>query len=195
MRPNADLLFEEFAARHARGEHPDVRDYLDRAGDERDDLAVLIDGYVASVPALEPSAETRAVFAELVPIDASTPPMLAARVRLGMRRSQVVRFLVGSLGVDERQEDKVARYYHELETGLLDPERVEPLVWHNLAKLFGTQIRSLMVRPNDPPPAMVAAYFRRADDVALDMREIHAPAAPAPEPERDDVDRLFTGNA
>lgn len=191
VRSNAELLFEEFAARFARGESPDVRDYLERAEGERDELAALIDGFVAGFPAPEPSAETRAVFADLVPAAQSTPPMLAARIRLGMRRSQVVRFLLTHLGLEEAAEDRVARYYHELETGILDPERVSPYVWHNLAKLFGTQIRSLMVRPNDPPPTMVAAYYRHSDDVALTAP---APSREVAQPERDEIDRLFTGS-
>ena len=66
MRSAAELLFEEFAARFARGEHPDVRDYLERAADERDELSALLDGFLAASPAPAPSEETRAVFAELV---------------------------------------------------------------------------------------------------------------------------------
>ncbi|GIU95796.1 MAG: hypothetical protein KatS3mg012_2253 [Gaiellaceae bacterium] len=86
MRPEAELLFEDFAARYARGEHPDVRDYLERAGDERDALVTLIDGYLASVPAQPPSAETLATFAELALEERKAPPMLAMRVRMGLRR-------------------------------------------------------------------------------------------------------------
>jgi len=194
MRTAAELLFEEFAASWARGEHPDVRDYLERAGDERDTLAPLLDGFIAAAPVQAPSAETLATFAQLVPTDETTPPMLAARVRLGVRRNQVVAMLVDRLGIAPEKEKKVAHYYHELETGVLDPRGVEPIVWHHLSKVFGTGIRSLMLRPNEPPPAMVAAYYRHSDDVAL-----AAPAAPAPsrevaEPERDEIDRLFTGS-
>ncbi|HLE98696.1 MAG TPA: hypothetical protein VI540_02275 [Gaiellaceae bacterium] len=194
MRTVAELLFEEFAARFARGEHPDVRDYLERAADDRDELAALLDGFVAASHAPAPSAETLATFAELVPTEESAPPMLAARVRLGLHRSQVVGTLAAWLGVVPEKEEKLARYYHELETGLLDPRGVEAIVWHHLAKIFGTGIRSLMLRPNEPPPAMVAAYYRHSDDLAL-----AAPAAPAPspevaEPERDEIDRLFTGS-
>ena len=195
MRSDAELLFEEFAASFARGEAPDVRDFLERAGAERDELATLVDGYLAAVPAPAPSDETRAVFAELLPTEASTPPMLAARVRLGMPRSKVVEFLVRMLGARQEQEEKVARYYHELETGLLDPERVSPMVWHHLAKLYGTHIRSLMTRPNEPPPAMVAAYYRRSDAAFAPLASREVVAEPAPLPERDHIDTLFTGNA
>ncbi len=193
MRSRAELLFEDFAARYARGEHPDVRDYLERAGDERDDFAALVDGYLASTPARPPSPETLATFAELLPEDTETPPMLAARVRLGLRRSEVVRHLMRFRGLPPEREEKVARYYHELETGLLDPRGVQPLVWHHLAKIFGTGIRPLMLGRNEPPPVLVAAYYRLSDSVA-DAERLAAPAAPASEPaERDEVDALFTG--
>ena len=91
-------------------------------------------------------------------------------------------------------EDRVARYYHELETGLLDPRRVDPLVWHHLAKIFGTGIRSLMLRPNEPPPAMVAAYYRHSDDAAFALAAAPTVEHDSPEPERDELDRLFTGS-
>jgi len=196
VREPAELLFEEFAVRSARGEHPDVRDYLERAGDDRDELAALLDGYVAATPAQAPSAETLATFAELLPGDAETPPMLAARVRLGLPRTQVVRTLMEWLAIPREEEDRVARYYHELETGLLDPKRVQPLVWHNLAKIFGTGIRALVLHPTEPPPAMVAAYYRLSDDVVLDAAASPAlPSMAAAAPERDEVDMLFTGNA
>jgi hypothetical protein len=196
MRATPELLFEEFAARYARGEHPDVRDYLERAGHDRDAFVALVDGYLASTPAQPPSEETRATFAELLPGDAATPTMLAARVQLGLPRGDVVRKLMEWLALPPEKEDKLARYYHELETGLLDPKGVQPAVWHNLAKIFGTGIRALMLRPNEPPPVMVAAYYRRSEDA------VRASAAPpalarmvATEPERDEVDMLFTGNA
>lgn len=191
MRPEAELLFEDFAARYARGEHPDVRDFLERAGDERDALAALLDGYLASVPAQPPSAETLATFATLLPGEGNTPPMLAMRVKMGLRRSEVVRQLVRFLGLPAEREEKVARYYHELETGLLDPRGVQPPVWHHLAKILGPAIRPLMVAPYTEPPALVAAYYRRSDDQVrrFDARAV-APEKPA---ERDEVDALFLG--
>jgi hypothetical protein len=189
-----ELLFDEFAASWARGEHPDVRDYLERAGAERDELAALLDGFLAAAKVQPPSEETLAVFAELVPGDHETPPMLAARVRLGLRRQQVVGQLTRWLAIDPAKEEKVARYYHELETGLLDPRGVQPFVWHNLAKIFGTGIRGLMLHPNEPPPALVLAYYRQSDNL-VSGDALAAPSPPAPEAKPDEVDMLFTGNA
>jgi hypothetical protein len=198
MNAGIELLFDEFAARHARGEHPDALDYLERAGEGRDELALLLDGYLAAAPVQLPSEETLATFAELVPGDHETPPMLAVRIRMRLRRADVVRQLRVGLGLDASTEDKVSRYYHELETGLLDPRGVSSRVWHCLATVLGTGIRSLMVSPHEPPPALMAAYYRRSDlkvaaEPALEAR-LDMLSTPE-QPERDEVDMLFTGNA
>ena len=195
MSTAADLLFDEFAAAWARGDHPDVRDYLDRAGDERDELTTLLDGFIAAASVLPPSEETLATFAELVPGDHETPPMLAVRVRMGLRRSDVVRQLCRGFGLDPAAEPKVARYYHELETGLLDPRGVNSHVWHHLATILGGRIRALMVSPYEAPPAVIAAYYRLSDSTT----NVDQVPAPAPTPpaiaQPDEVDMLFTGNA
>ncbi|HXG77525.1 MAG TPA: hypothetical protein VNJ53_13245 [Gaiellaceae bacterium] len=197
MRPAAELLFEEFAASWGRGEHPDARDYLDRAGDERDDLAALIDGFLAAAPVQPPSEETLATFAELVPGERETPPMLAMRLAMRLRRREVVRQLCAALGLRADQEPKVDRYYHELETGILDPRRVSSRVWHALATILSPSLRSQVVSRHEPPPAVVAAFYRRADFVV--SADAAAVPAAAPEPDRaaepDEVDELFTGGA
>lgn len=209
MNASVERLFDEFAASWARGEHPDVRDYLERAGDGRDELAGLLDGFLAASSVQPPSEETLATFAELVPGDHETPPMLAVRVRMGLRRADVVRQLCAGLGLGSSTEEKVARYYHELETGLLDPRGVSSRVWHQLATVLGTGIRSLMVTPYEAPPAVVTAFYRRSDtaastelDAAPRRRFMAVPdlaaaseSAAAPErPDLDEVDRLFRGN-
>jgi hypothetical protein len=190
---SVDRLFDEFAGAWARGETPDVRDYLDRAGDERDELAALLDGYMAAAAVPPPSEETRATFSELVPSEYETPPMLAMRLEKRMRRSQIVRQLCAALGLGEAEEPKVARYYHELETGLLDPRGVSSRVWHALATILSPRIRHQVMDRFEPPPMMVAAYYRRAD-LTTSVAPPAAPARAADPAERDEVDALFTGN-
>jgi hypothetical protein len=194
MRSAVELLFEEFAAGWARGEHPDVRDYLDRAGGDRDELAALLDGFIAAAPVLPPSEETLATFAELVPGEHETPPMLAMRLEMGMRRSQIVRQLCSALGLGQEEEPKVARYYHELETGLLDPRGVSSRVWHALATILSPRIRHQVMDKFEPPPMVVAAYYRRAD-FAMDVDASATPARRSEPTEADEVDMLFTGGA
>ena len=225
MRTTVELLFDEFAATWARGEHPDARDYLERAGKDRDELGALLDSFLAAAPVQPPSEETLAVFAELVPGDHETPPMLAMRVRMGLLRKEVVRQLCSALGLGAEADARVAHYYHELETGLLDPRRVSSRVWHALATILGPAIRSRTVGEYEAPPVVVAAYFRRANDAFADaspespdrssgppdrllhsISEVgiepstnprHEPPTPPPhEPvDTDEIDRLFTGGA
>jgi hypothetical protein len=57
MNEATALLFDEFAVRYRRGERPYVLEYLDRAGDDRDALADLIDRFLEAVPARSPSEE------------------------------------------------------------------------------------------------------------------------------------------
>ena len=122
MDVSVELLFDEFAARHARGEHPDAREYLERAEERRDELARLLDGFLAAAPVQPPGEETLALFASLVPEaagEATQPPLLAERVRRGWRRDEIVDWIRERFGIAEEKREKVARYWHELETGLL----------------------------------------------------------------------------
>jgi len=116
-----ELLFDEFATRYKRGERPDVGEYLERAGLERGDLGRLIDRFLEAVPAREPTPE------EIVLMQAQLeqqPPILLLRLRRKLSRDAVVSALVTTLGVDPAKSKKVGGYYHRLETGLLDPNRV-----------------------------------------------------------------------
>lgn len=188
--PSVELLFDEFALAYARGEAPDVRAYLERAGAEREALGRLIDRFLQAAPAREPTEE------ELVLLHASLerqPPVLVLRLRRALTRQAVVAALVRALGLDPAKEAKVAGYYHRLESGLLDPEPVDRSVWAALGELLHADVRALAgVRP--APPAVDVAfridYHRTEDAAAFLPRES---AAPPPEEPPDEVDRLFAG--
>jgi hypothetical protein len=178
-------LFDEYAAAHARGDRPRARDYLERAGPQRDELARLIDEYLKRSTSAEPSDEARAFAAAVV--DGGTP-LLELRVQRGLRRKQVVEALIELLGLDAAKQEKVAGYYHELESGLLEPSGVDRRVWDALAQTLKAKAEDLARwRPTAGGPAVAAAYLRRADPVA--------PLGAAPqEAERsqfDEVDALF----
>ena len=189
--PDVSALFDEYAAAFARGEEPDLREYLARAGDGADELARLVEAFVATAPAAEPSEErvalTRA-WAE------GQSPLLEARTRRGVRREEVVEAILRPVRHRRAKRQKVAGYYHELEAGLLDPLRVDRSVWDLLAELLRSSVNDLRRRPrlSPPPPRMAVAYRRSAPTAALEG--LASPAAPAaaqaPEPP-DEVDRLF----
>ena len=73
--PELFELFDEYAAAYARGERPQAREYLARAGPQADELAGLIDEFLQRSPAAEPApAYLRATSA----IDPTAPPPSSA---------------------------------------------------------------------------------------------------------------------
>ena len=114
---------------------------------------------------------------------AGEPPLLALRVRRGLKREQVVDALIERFRLDRGQREKVRRYYHELESGLLRPSR---RLLDGLEEILGTRVTDLIgLKPR--PLQAAPAYYR--DDVLV-LAERSAAPAPAAEPE-DEIDRLF----
>ena len=115
-----EMLFDEFAARHARGERPDAREYLERAGESRDDLARLLDGFLAAAPVQPPGEETVALFESLL---GESPPLLAERVRRGWRREEIVEWIRERFGIPEEKREKVASLLAPARDGAAADER------------------------------------------------------------------------
>ncbi len=78
----------------------------------------------------------------------------------------------------------MARYYHELQAGLLEPRRVDTRAWEALRELFDTDVRAL-TRPR-PAPVQAAPAFRLS--TASSSAEFIPQARAA---EEDEVDRLL----
>lgn len=179
-----ELLLEDYAARFARGEGPDVREYLARAGAGRDELATLIDAFLAHAAPRDPDAETiESVRAWM----SGKEPLLALRTRRRLRVDEVVTALMSALGLDDAKRAKVKRYYQQLETGLLEPGRVDGRVYEALSRVLRAKVAELAaLRPT--PLQTRAAYFR-AEPPLADV--VSSPAAEPEEP--DEVDALFRG--
>jgi hypothetical protein len=179
-----DELFAEYAAAYARGERPSAREFLARAGGETDELALLIDRFLARAPA--PVADERAV--ELFEAwQAGESPLLRLRALRGTKRDSVVDALVRTLQLDPQKKGKVRRYYHELESGLLDPERVDGRVWDVLAEELSARAADLISwRPK--PMRFAASAFARTDEITA---RVSVPPAAPKEKEEDEIDRLF----
>ena len=189
MGERVNELFAEYADAYARGQRPQALEYVARADDKGDELARLIDRFVASAPAPEPNEEELTLTAAWLSGD---PPLLELRRRRGLKRHQVVDALVMTLGIDARKREKVGRYYHELESGLLNAERVDPSVWDALAKTLKARVVDLAAwRPLASPPE--PAYFRIPDALAgMAQVDTQAPdSVGRPSEDRDEVDRLF----
>ena len=182
-----DTLFDEYTSRWARGERPDTASYLDRAGHERAELAILIDRYLAFAVPPEPD-EAAIRFAER--LAEGDPPLLAARVARGIRAQTVVERLLKAFRLPADQEKKVSRYWHALESGCREPSDVTLELWHEIVEILGSGAEAARGWSVRAAGRQQIAFERRE---TTDFAPTTAPAAaPAKEEdERDEVDRLF----
>jgi hypothetical protein len=185
MTDDLDTLLDELARRHARGEPLDVEGALRRAGDRADELAPLIETFLARAPRRGPSAESLAFVGSL-----DEPPLLRARVAKALRVDDVVDAIVSECELDPEARPRVRRYYQQLEGGILDPSRVATSVWDAITGLLGRS-RAVLSAPPGPAPAAGPMY---RGETMLRLRKGPMPlAAPEPSP-RDEVDALFLGD-
>jgi transcriptional regulator with XRE-family HTH domain len=177
-------LFDEYAAAYARGERPDAGVFLERAGEEAEELARLLDGFLAGVPAPAAREEDAALLHGLV---AGESPLLALRTARGITREGIVDTLIERLRLDREKREKLKGYYHQLESGLLDTGRVDRSVFAVLAEALRVRVSDLLAWEPRPVPAKPA--YRRLAPLAADSILLSVAEAPA-EPE-DEIDRLF----
>jgi hypothetical protein len=134
-------LFDDYAARFARGERPEPRAYLARAGARAGELAQLIEGYLTRAAPPPPSEDTVALTTAALQ---GRSPLREARERRGLARAEVVEALIAALGLDRGKIGKVTRYYEELETAVRDPRRVDRRVFEALAATLRTTASDLV---------------------------------------------------
>lgn len=186
-------LFDEFAIRHARGEHPDPVEYLDRAGDQEAELADLLDVFLEWAPTrtADPSA--------LLMMNAwlaGEPPLVALRVDRGVRVDDVVEELAEQLELVASKRTKVRRYTQRLEQGFLDPGRVDRRVFEILASRLGVSWSTLSAWASPPlrrGSAAEPAVMLRSDDLSPSDSLPSAPMKPVAE-DWDEVDEIFLGS-
>ncbi len=181
-------LFEEYAEAYTRGEQPEAREYLERAGDGADELASLIERWLRAIPVPEPDAETLALVSAWMEEE---PPLVHLRASKGVRVDDVVAAIVGDAALIEAQAPKVKRYYQRLEQGLLDPKGVSDGVWQTLRHLIGPAARTAAAW-RLTPTTLEPAFYRATAPAMLDAAAADALDAIPPMPERDAVDELFT---
>lgn len=177
-------LLDDYVVRFRRGERPDLREYLERAGPAADELGDLVERFLQAVPA--PPADEASVARWRAVVE--EPPLLELRKRQGLHRAEVVDGLMRLLALDPAKRDKVKRCYHELETGQIEPDRVDARVWQALAETLKQQVETLRAWAGPP------ISFRASQPVFA--RVVHADASrlelAKPDPEEpDEIDRLF----
>jgi hypothetical protein len=181
-------LFDEFAAAWARGEHPSLDDYIQRAGYEGPKLARLVEEYVSRTPVPPPREDAVELLETFLERE---PGLLVLRRRRGLRVDEVVDVLANRLRVKNRA--KLKARYQELEGGLLDPRRVQATVWDALRAVVGPAAAEAAAWGRPTPPAAPAFRFAQApmlESAAFSARERVSDDRGVVEPP-DEVDRLF----
>jgi hypothetical protein len=184
---NVRDLFAQYADAYARGDQPDARDYLERAGAGADELARLLDGFLVAAP--RPPADADA-FAVVSAWAEGEPPLVHLRASRGVRVDEVVDAIVEDAGVAPAKRPKVKAYYQRLEQGLLDPRGVSERVWDAVRRLVGPAAEAAATWHIRQPEAEVAYFRATLLPLARGLRA--AGPEQAQEPERDEVDDLFT---
>jgi hypothetical protein len=184
MTVDVETLLDELARRHARGEPLDVEGTLRRAGDRADELAPLIERFLARAPRREASPRALAFVRSL-----DDPPMVRARVARAVKVDDVVDAIVEACEIRPDARAKVRRYYQQLEAGILDPTRVADAVWDAITGLLGRSRAVLSASPGTPPAA--APMYRAPVLFELHERAVQADVEPEPP---DEVDALFLGS-
>jgi|SRR5215210_140441 len=184
--PDVAQLFDEWAAALGRGERPDALSFIRRAGAGADELATMMDRYLRARPRTEPDPETVELARAWLEGNA---PLVQLRVRRGVTRDAVVDAVLEefSLGPDRRAV--VKRYYHELESGRLDPARLSRQLLDLLTRVLETPAASILAWR--PRPLDVAPALRAARSVAADAVFETAARARAPAPDDEEVRALF----
>jgi hypothetical protein len=177
-------LFQAYADAYARGERPRAHEYVERAGDEADELATMLDRFLEAAPARDAREEDAALLAAWL---ADEPPLLELRRRRGQRVDEVVDALMSGLGLHASRRAKVKDYYQRLEAGLLDPRGVSDRVW----AVLGQAAKEIAVWRPLPPADEV---WLRASVLSVETPLAHG-ALKAEPPESDEVDELFMSSA
>jgi hypothetical protein len=166
--PEVDRLFGAYVEEHRERGRVDAGIYLEKLdGTERRELAALIDGYLARRPrrSFDPEAfgDSRAHgvvsgLASSLHGNAGVWPIVLPKLRdqAELPDRELVPRLANELGVADK-EQKVARYYREMEEGLLPAEGVSDRVLEALARIVGTS-PELLRRAGAP----VSPEFRSA---------------------------------
>lgn len=206
---SVDRVLSDYVDAWNAGERPDVDKFLERAPeDEREELADLIRTFLLNAPVPAYSEATLAQIqgepavkaaAGLLDEQSGQWPELLPRLRRAMKlkREEVVASLVELLGLKGEQA-RVWAYYHEMESGTLEPSGVSRRVLDALGRILGVSTRDLedAGRFEATDLSLGAAYMRPLDGtmsghLTAESLSYDSPGA-APE-EWDEVDRLFRG--
>jgi hypothetical protein len=191
-----NLLVDACAALDAR--QLDAFDAIvEQAGDDRQELLDMVEVALSLRGPVEPSPELVQQVAMTPMFDVRPWPEIleTARLEASIKRPALLAQLAERLGIrDAEAQERLNERYHELETGQLEPARVQPALLDALGDLLGGIRETLAATRFNPMPDLgPSAVLNRSGDVAYSMM-LTDEAAFGPEPTTDAermVDDLF----
>jgi hypothetical protein len=204
---DVDRLLREFKDEHERSGTGDPQRYLESvSGRDRLTLETLIEAYLTSAPRrtwneeeFEASGTAPLVqgIEQSLAGSAGTWPALLPRLRARaqLARADLTARLAESLGVGDRQE-KVHRYYHQMEVGTLPASGVSQRVLDALGRILGESgdaLRQAGTETAGGGPASEQVAFARtapAADFDVEAPAVHERREPDGD-SWDEVDDLF----
>ena len=146
-----------------------------------DDLSRLMDGFLRLAPRNEPAEETLLLARAWI---SGASPLVELRASRGVRREEVVEAVMNEFELAPERRAKVKRYYHELESGLLDPAGLDLRLADLLARTLALDAR------RDSRVAAQAAYGRPGlPRLGSPATALDAPPPPEADESPDEVDR------
>src|SRR4051794_34075837 len=180
-------LFDQWAAALARGEQPDPLEFIGRAGPAADELRAMMERFLRARPRADPDPEAVAAARAWIAGDA---PLVDLRARRGVRVDEVVDAVVAEFALPPDKRPTVKRYYHQLESGALDPTRASRALLDLLTRVLGAPAASVAAwRPR--PLALAPAYRPQGDAAAVPPLMDAARAAREPFDDDEQVRKLF----
>lgn len=192
-----NLLVDACAALDAR--QLDAFDAIvEQAGDDRQELLDMVEVALSLRGPVEPSPELVQQVAMTPMFDVRPWPEIleTARLEASIKRPALLAQLAERLGIrDAEAQERLNQRYHELETGQLEPARVQPALLDALGDLLGGIRETLAATRFNPMPDLgPSAVLNRSGTFETHMLMDAAPATFEPEPtsaaERR-VDELF----
>lgn len=191
-----NLLVDACAALDAR--QLDAFDAIvEQAGDDRQELLDMVEVALSLRGPVEPSPQLVQQVAMTPMFDVRPWPEIleTARLEASIKRPALLAQLAERLGIrDAEAQERLNERYHELETGQLEPARVQPALLDALGDLLGGIRETLAATRFNPMPDLgPSAVLNRSGDVAYSMM-LTDEAAFGPEPTTDAermVDDLF----
>lgn len=149
-----NALFDQYVAAFRAG-HGNVNPFLDQVeGEEREELAVLIEAHIETgpVPEITPERLEDPALAELAArvtaeiggaAGGLSRLLVTLRQRLKLQRTDVVDQLAAELEARDAEKEKVHDYYHDLEWGTLPAAGLSDRVLDCLARILKTKAGEL----------------------------------------------------